>query len=30
MIAIGLFLQRVEIEAPLRRLRREMQKLAVG
>jgi hypothetical protein len=30
MIAIGLFLQRVEIEAPLRRLRREIQKLASG
>jgi hypothetical protein len=30
MIAIGLFLQRVEVEAPLRRLRRELQKLASG
>ena len=30
MIVIGLFLQRVEVEAPLRRLRRELQKLASG
>src|SRR5262245_50135115 len=30
MIGIGLLLQRVEVEAPLRRLRRELQKLASG
>jgi hypothetical protein len=30
MIVIGLFLQRLEVEAPLRRLRRELQKLASG
>ena len=30
MIAIGLVLQRVEVEAPLGRLRRELQKLAAG
>ncbi|HSY42095.1 MAG TPA: MXAN_5187 family protein [Polyangia bacterium] len=30
MIAIGLILQRVEVEAPLGRLRRELQKLAAG
>jgi hypothetical protein len=30
MIAIGLILQRVEVEAPLGRLRRELQKVAAG
>jgi hypothetical protein len=30
MIGMGLFLQRFEVEAPLRRLRRELQKLAAG
>jgi hypothetical protein len=30
MIAVGLILQRVEVEAPLGRLRRELQKLAAG
>ena len=30
MIGMGLFLQRFEIESPLRRLRRELQKLAAG
>ena len=30
MIVIGLFLQRVEVESPIRRLRRELQKLASG
>jgi hypothetical protein len=30
MIAIGLFFQRVEVETPLRKLRRELQKLASG
>jgi hypothetical protein len=30
MIFIGLLLQRVEVEAPLRRLRRDLQKLASG
>jgi hypothetical protein len=30
MIAIGLFLQRLEVESPLKRLRRELQKLASG
>ena len=30
MIAVGLFLQRFEVEAPLRRLRRELQRLAAG
>jgi HAMP domain-containing protein len=30
MIVIGLFLQRVEVEAPIQRLRRELQKLASG
>jgi Double sensory domain of two-component sensor kinase len=30
MIAVGLILQRVEVEAPLGRLRRDLQKLAAG
>jgi hypothetical protein len=30
MIAVGLVLQRVEVEAPLRKLRRELQRLAAG
>ena len=30
MIAVGLILQRVEVEAPLGRLRRELQRLAAG
>src|SRR5262249_30620818 len=30
MVAIGLFLQRIEVESPLRRLRRELQQLARG
>jgi len=30
MIAVGLILQRVEVEAPLGKLRRELQKLAAG
>jgi hypothetical protein len=30
MIAIGLMLQRIEVDAPLRRLRRELQRLASG
>ncbi|HVV48482.1 MAG TPA: cache domain-containing protein, partial [Polyangia bacterium] len=30
MIAIGLFLQRIEVEAPLGKLRRDLQKLAAG
>jgi hypothetical protein len=30
MIGIGLFLQRVEVESPLRRLRREVQRMASG
>ncbi len=30
MIAVGLFLQRMEVEAPLGKLRRELQKLAAG
>jgi hypothetical protein len=30
MIAIGLFFQRLEVETPLRKLRRELQKLASG
>jgi Double sensory domain of two-component sensor kinase len=30
MIAVGLFLQRMEVEAPLGKLRRDLQKLAAG
>ncbi len=30
MIAVGLFLQRLEVEAPLRKLRRDLQQLARG